>query len=94
MISVGSISVPKTMANRSPRPLKLNFAKAYPASAERKTVLTVVTPATNTLFRSARKKGAEAASASRLWRKLEPGSRRGGDLNISDSASVAAVNVQ
>src|SRR5918995_3850689 len=94
MISVGSISVPSTTANMRLRPLNLNFANAYPASAERNTVLTVVTVATKRLFRSARIKGADSESVLRLTKNSSPGRRRGGDLKISDSVSVAAVRVQ
>jgi hypothetical protein len=70
------------------------LANAYPASAERKTVLTVATPATKTLLRSARKNGADCARLSRLEKKWVPGRRRGGLLKISDYVSVAAVKVQ
>src|ERR671916_2358080 len=94
MISVGSIKVPSTTTNMSLRPLNLNFANAYPASAERNTVLTVVTVATKMLFKSARMKGADSESVRRLARNSFPGRRRGGDLKISDSVSVAAVRVQ
>src|SRR4028118_1850497 len=89
MISVGSISVPSTTTNMRFRPLNRNFANAYPASAERNTVLTVVTVATKMLFKSARMKGADSESARRLTRNSSPGRRRGGDLKISDSVSAA-----